>query len=136
MIDFGVINALRHVLMDDASLQESGVDQRIHVNMAQQDGQRSYPCVLIELEEIWTSVKLGAEGGFAKLKLKASTYSQALSSKESLFISEHIRRAVDGQTLSVGEGKKAVVRLSGSVIDMPSATRPLSVQQYFDVLVR
>jgi endonuclease YncB( thermonuclease family) len=136
MIDFGVINAFRHTLMDDATLQASGMNQRIHVNASQKTNGIQYPCILIELEEIWTSLKLGGNSGFAKLRLKASTYSQMVSSKESLCISEHIRRVIDGQTLEVGDGKKATVRLSNSVIDMPSSTKPLTVQQYFDVLIR
>jgi hypothetical protein len=133
MIDFGVLTAFRKTLMSDTHLQQTGIDQQIHTNLPMG---AVYPCVLIELEEIWTSVRLGAETGYAKLKLKASTFSQTVSSRESLAISEQIRCAVDGQTIEVIDGKRATVRLSGSVIDMPSATKPLMVQQYFEVLVR
>ena len=133
MIDFGVLTAFRTTLMSNAHLQQAGIDQKIHMNLPMG---AAYPCVLIELEEIWTSVRLDAETGYAKLKLKASTYSQTISSRESLTISEQIRCAVDGQTIDVIDGKRATVRLSGSVIDMPSSTKPLMVQQYFEVLVR
>jgi hypothetical protein len=133
MIDFGVLTAFRTTLMSNTHLQQTGIDQKIHTNLPMG---AAYPCVLIELEEIWTSVRLGAETGYAKLKLKASTFSQTVSSRESLTISEQIRSAVDGQTIDVIDGKRATVRLSGSVIDMPSATKPLMVQQYFEVLVR
>lgn len=133
MIDFGVLTAFRKALMSNTNLQQAGVDQNIHTNLPMS---AAYPCVLIELEEIWTSVRLGAETGYAKLKLKASTFSETISSRESLAISEQIRFAVDGQTIDVIDGKRATVRLSGSVIDMPSTTKPLMVQQYFEVLVR
>ncbi len=133
MIDFGVLAAFRQLLIGDTQLQEAGVDQQIHISIPKE---ADYPCVLVELEEIWTSVRLGAETGFVKLKLKASTYSQKLSSRESLGIADKIRSAVDGQTLDVEGGKQGIVRLSNSIIDMPSQTKPLSVQQYFDVLVR
>jgi hypothetical protein len=133
MVDFGVLTAFRTALMSDAQLQQIGVDQKIHMNLPQG---AAYPCVLIELEEIWTSVRLGAETGYAKLKLKASTFSQTISSRESLAISEQIRCAIDGQTMDVIDGKRATVRLSSSIIDMPSPTKPLMVQQYFEILVR
>eukprot|EP01035_Chromulina_nebulosa_P020362 gene20362-26428_t len=133
MIDFGVLIAFRDTLMGDVHIQQAGVGQKIHTLIP---AGASYPCVLLELEEIWTSVRLGAETGYAKLKLKASTFSQTVSSRESLTISERIRCAIDGQTIHVFEGKRATVRLSGSVINMPSTTKPLMVQQYFDVLVR
>jgi hypothetical protein len=133
MIDFGVLVAFRDTLMSSKHIQQAGVEEKIHTSIP---SGATYPCVLLELEEIWTSVRLGAETGYAKLKLKASTFSETASSRESLTISERIRIAIDGQTISVFEGKRATVRLSGSVIDMPSATKPLMVQQYFDVLVR
>ena len=133
MIDFGVLIAFRKTLMSNAHLQQAGIDQKIHTFLPHE---AVYPCVLIELEEIWTSVRVGAETSYAKLKLKASTFSQTVSSRESLVISETIRCAVDGQTIDVIDGKRATVRLSGSVIDMPSSTKPLMVQQYFEVLVR
>ena len=133
MVDFGVLTAFRTTLMSNAHLQQAGIDQQIHMNLPHG---AVYPCVLLELEEIWTSVRLGAETGYAKLKLKASTFSQTVSSRESLTISEQIRCAIDGQTIDVIDGKRATVRLSGSVIDMPSATKPLMVQQYFEVLIR
>lgn len=133
MIDFGVLAAFKQHLVGDSQLQEVGVNQQIHISLPKE---HNYPCVLIELEEIWTSVRLGAETGFVKLKLKASTYSQKLSSRESLGIADKIRSAVDGQVLDVEGGRQGIVRLSNSIIDMPSVTKPLSVQQYFDVLVR
>jgi len=133
MVDFGVLTAFKTTLMRDAQLQLAGIDQKIHTFLPHG---AAYPCVLIELEEIWTSVRLGAGTGYAKLKLKASTFSQTASSRESLAISEKIRRAMDGQTMDVMDGKRATVRLSGSVIDMPSSLKPLLVQQYFEILIR
>ncbi|MDP3372565.1 MAG: hypothetical protein Q8S21_06750 [Candidatus Paracaedibacteraceae bacterium] len=133
MIDFGVLTAFRKRLMGDEQLQLDGFDQKIHTSLPHG---ASFPYVVIELEEIWTSVRLGAETGYAKLKLKASTFSETVASRESLKIAEKIRVVMDGQIIDVSNGKRAMIRLSGSVIDMPSTTKPLMVQQYFEVLVR
>lgn len=133
MVDFGILTAFRQAIMGDSTIQKHGLDQAIHTFLP---STALYPCVLLELEEIWTSMKLGTESGYIKLKIKASTFSQALSSRESLGIADRIRAIVDGKTLDGEDGRKATVRLCGSVIDMPSSSKPLSVQQYFDVLVR
>lgn len=133
MVDYGILVAFRQALAGDATFQKQGLAQSIHTFMP---SCTEYPCVLLELEEIWTSMKLGAESGYIKLKIKASTYSQALSSRESLGIADRIRAVVDGRLLDAVDGKKGMVRLSNSVIDMPTDDKPLAVQQYFDVLVR
>lgn len=134
MIDFGILNAFKQAIVGDKSIQMQGLDRSIHTYMP---ASTVYPCVLLELEEIWTSMRLGTESGYMKLKIKASTFSQSMGSpRESLGIADRIRAVVDGRTLDTLEGKKAIVRLSNSVIDMPSSSKPLSVQQFFDVLVR
>lgn len=133
MVDYGILSAFRQALMGDLTIQKQGLDQSIHTYMP---SSTVYPCVLLELEEIWTSMKLGAESGYIKLKIKASTFSQTLSSKESLGIADRIRVVVDGRVLDTVDGKKGMVRLSNSVIDIPSSEKPFSIQQYFDVLVR
>ncbi len=133
MIDFGVLMAFRKRLSGDEQLKKDGFEEKIHTNLPHGT---PFPYVLLELEEIWTSVRMGAETGFAKLKLKASTFSEAVSSRESLRIAEKIRIIMDGQMIEVMDGKQAIVRLSGSVIDMPTTSKPLMVQQYFEVLVR
>jgi hypothetical protein len=133
MIDLGILSAFKSALTDDAVIQKQGLDQQIHTAMPKTT---DYPCVLLELEEIWTSLKMGTETGYTKLKIKASTFSQTHSSRESLGIADRIRSIVDGRTLNTHDGKKGMIRLSNSVIDMPSTTKPLTVQQYFEILVR
>lgn len=133
MIDRGILEAFRTTLMKDPSMQEQGLDQIIHTHMPMQ---HVLPFILIEVEEIWTTMWGGNRSGEMKLKIKTSTFSEGLSSRESLGIADLIRAVIDGKTLQTLQGKYGVVKLLNSVIDIPTTNRPLSVQQYFDVMIR
>ncbi len=132
MIDLGVLKAFHQALVQDEAIQKKGLDQLIHTYMP---AETQYPYVLLELEEIWTSMRFEAKAGYVKLKIKALILSQALTTREPLGIADRIKFIVDGRTLDTCNGKKGIVRLSSSVIGLPTPNRPLTVQQTFDVLV-
>lgn len=133
MADFGVLNAMRQLLADDENVQEKGFAEHIHLAVPPA---AKFPMIILELEEVWTSMRLGAETANTRLKLKASIMSKTPTGRESLHIAEQIREMVDGKTLSLIEGKRGVIRLSSCVIDMPNMDRPRTVQQYYEVLIR
>ena len=133
MIDFGVLLAFKNRLATDTALQQHGLGEVVHTVLPQPT---AFPCVLLEIEEIWTSMRLGAEIGFIKLKIKVSTLSEKMSSRESISMADCVRSIVDGKILATDTGKKGMVKLTSSIIDMPSNNRPLSVQQFYEVLIR
>ena len=133
MADFGVLNAMRQLLADDEGVQEKGYADHIHLAVPPQV---KFPMIVLELEEVWTSMKLGSETANTRLKLRASIMSKTPTGRESLRIAEQIREMMDGKILPLLEGKKGIVRLSSSVIDIPNMDRPRTVQQYYEVLIR
>lgn len=133
MADFGVLSAMRKVLIDDENMQEKGFSDHIHLAVPPA---AQLPMIVLELEEIWTSMRLGTESANTRLKLKASIVSQTPVGKDSLSMADKIRQLMDGKTLSLTDGKQGIIKLANSVIDLPSAKRPRTVQQYYEVLIR
>ena len=133
MADFGVLKAMRALLADNKSVQENGFSDHIHLAVPPA---AQFPMILLELEEVWTSMKLGADTANTRLKLKASIVSQTPTGTQSISMSDKIRQAMDGKTLLLSDGKQGVVKLANSIIDLPSVKRPRTVEQYYEVLIR
>lgn len=133
MADFGVLKAMRALLAGNESVQENGFSDHIHLAVPPA---AQFPMILLELEEVWTSMKLGADTANTRLKLKASIVSQTPTGTQSISMSDKIRQAMDGKTLLLSDGKQGVVKLENSIIDLPSVKRPRTVEQYYEVLIR
>ncbi|MBY0281714.1 MAG: hypothetical protein K2W94_06100 [Alphaproteobacteria bacterium] len=133
MADFGVLKAMRALLADNASVQENGFSEHIHLAIPPA---AQFPMILLELEEVWTSMKLGSDTANTRLKLKASIVSQNPTGKESLSIADKIKQVMDGKTLSLLDGKQGIFKLANSIIDLPCAKKPRKVEQYYEVLIR
>ncbi len=133
MADFGVLRAMRALLADNASVKENGFSDHIHLAIPPA---AQFPMILLELEEIWTSMKLGADTANTRLKLKASIVGQNPTGRESISMADKIRQLMDGKTLSLLDGKQGIIKLENSIIDLPSAKKPRVVEQYYEVLIR
>lgn len=133
MADYGVLSAIRNLISSDDNIIEYGLDEKVHLAIPPKS---ELPLVLLELEEIWTSLKLGMDCGHARLKLKASIMSNHPTGRESITLADNIRQVMDGKTVEVEQNMRATIRLSNSVIDLPVKNGPRMVQQYYEVLVR
>lgn len=134
MADYGIINKLRQILKDNYVFQQQGLSEHIHVAIPPQ---ASYPMVVLELEEIWSSMKLGETSAHVKLKFKASMMSNTPNTKDAVMIAETVRAEFDGKTIDVSNSVSATLKLSGSIIDMPGASKSQRcVHQYYEALIR
>jgi len=133
MADYGVISAVRNMIANAQEIVQLGLSQKVHCAIPPK---AEPPLVLIELEEIWTSLKLGKDCGHARLKVKASIIGNTPTQKDSLKIADQIRSQMDGKTIKVDDDMRATIRLSNSIIDLPTKVGHKSVQQYYEVLVR
>lgn len=135
MIDFGVLTAIRDLLTVHNTVPNEEGSGNIHISYPAKTA--SKPMVVLELEEIWTSLALGQNSPRAKLKLKAQTLSDKMTSKESLTISERVRSLIDGKTINLQDGKSVTLRLENSIIDIPTEIhKTRNVKQFFEAIVR
>ena len=135
MIDFGVLSAIRDLLKAQQELIIEGVAEQIHTSYPTKA--LLFPMVILELEEVWTSVALGKNSPHAKLKLRAQTLSNKPSGKESITIAEKVRSLIDGKTLRLANGNLVTLRMENCIVDIPtSLNKTRNVQQYFEAIVR
>jgi len=135
MADFGVLSAIRDMLKMQFSTDEQKMGDHIHINYPAKTS--TFPMVVLELEEVWTSLALGKHSPRARLKLKARTLSNKLSGKESITISEKLRGSIDGKTIQLEDGKIVTLRLENSIVDIPTTlNKTRNVQQVFEAIVR
>lgn len=134
MADYGVISKLRQMLKDNYLFKQQGISDNIHVSIPPE---ASYPMVVLELEEIWSSMKMGETSAHVKLKFKASMMSNTPNTKDAITIAETVRAAFDGKTVNVSDKVSATLRLSGSIVDMPGANKiQRCVHQYYEAIIR
>lgn len=133
MADYGVLSAIRTLLIEDENIIRHGLKEKIHLAYPPETDP---PAVLLELEEIWTSLKLGTDCGHARLKIKTSVISNTPTNNKNLNTADDIKKLMDGKTIIVSDGMRATIRLSNSVIDLPKQNTPRLVEDYYEVLVR
>ena len=135
MVDFRVLSAIRDLLKTEGTIVDGGKHEQIHISYPTKTS--IFPMVILELEEVWTSMALGKNSPRAKLKLKAQTLSDKPSGKESITIAEKVRSLIDGKTIHMENGSLVTLRLENCVVDIPtSINKTRNVRQYFEAIVR
>lgn len=135
MIDFGILTAIKDILVTHNAISKKESSDCIYINHPSK--KTSTPMIVLELEEIWTSLALGKNSPLAKLKLKAQTLSDKIAGKESLSISGKVRELIDGKTIHLNDGKSVTLKLENSIIDIPTDfNKTRTVKQYFEAIVR
>lgn len=102
-----------------------------------------YPLILIELEEAWSPWPSGEDpkGGDiqARIKFKASVYSQNPGMEEAASVSHKVRNALEGATLCFGE-KTSSIRFLACVAEtlgqMPKNPPFRTIHHFYDGIVR
>lgn len=135
MVDFGVLSTIRDMLKTQNSIMAEGISDQIHISYPTNSS--TFPMVILELEEVWTSLALGKNSPRAKLKVKAQTLSDKPSGKESITIAEKVRGLIDGKTFRLENGSLVTMRLQNCIVDIPtSLNKTRNVKQYFEAIVR
>ncbi|MBW8309836.1 MAG: hypothetical protein K0M45_09445 [Candidatus Paracaedibacteraceae bacterium] len=95
-----------------------------------------YPCCLLELEEIQQSIGLGENSALARVKFRTVCLDDDVGVKSSLDQSKKINQHLDGQVLSLSDGRSAIVKLMGNVVDISKNGQKKTVSHYYETLLR
>ena len=135
MADFGVLSAIRDLLKTEGDIVSEGISNQIHISYPTKTS--IFPMIILELEEVWTSMALGKNSPKARIKLKAQTLSDKPSGKESITIAEKVRCLIDGKTIRMDNGQLVTLRMENCIVDIPTAiNKTRNVKQYFEAIVR
>ena len=102
MPDFGVLKGIKSVLQSDEAIQNQGMDKKIYLTIPPQS---SAPAVLIELEEVWSSIAMSRAAPQAKIKLRTSIVGEQGKKYLPVYIADHLQKIMDGLSLNLEDGK-------------------------------
>lgn len=131
MGDFGVLSAVRKILLADPDI--ATVTQKIYLTAPPV---RSYPAIIIELEEILTFLKRGQGAPLGSVKLKVVNISEQLGPLHALSMAQKVTNCLDGQHFHVTDGLIATARMVGTVMHIPKDERARYAENFFEILIR
>lgn len=129
MPDLGVLKILKKLLMENATIRNLSMDDRIHISPPDScDG----ALISLELEEIWSS----ALEPLMRVRVKTSVHGDQ-GSFGKMHLGQALKETWNGRVLDLENGRKGMVKLAGVVMNFPSDKMPnRSLDQYYEVLVR
>ncbi|HLD95055.1 MAG TPA: hypothetical protein VI959_00230 [Alphaproteobacteria bacterium] len=133
--DYGLMKNILTKLkssLEDLSKED---EQPIQVYLTLPPGAK-HPCVYMEIEEVWSNLKVLCGGVCARIKFKVTCLSKDKSQLTIHALSHLVQNLLDGFQASLGEDKKSIVRLNGLVSDHQITAEQRSVHQYYEAIVR
>lgn len=95
-----------------------------------------YPCCLLELDELNLVPGYGENSVLSKIKFRTVCLDGEVGVKTSFDQSRKINQFLDGHSLSLPDGRTAVVKLMGSVVDISKNGQKKTVSYFYESLLR
>ncbi len=127
MTDFSLLAAVKSHLQ--TKIEEQNFYLTPHADV-------TYPCCLLELDEIQQNLKLGENSVLSKVKFRTICLDGDVGVKTSFDRSQKINHCLDGQVLELPDGRKAIIKLMGSVVDITKKGDKKTVSHHYETLLR
>jgi hypothetical protein len=95
-----------------------------------------HPCIHMEIEEVWSNLKIICGGVCARIKFKVTCLSQDRSQLTIHAISHLVQNLLDGFHPALENEKKSIIRLNGLVCDHKNDNNQRSIHQYYEAIIR
>ncbi|MBX3487594.1 MAG: hypothetical protein KF798_06805 [Candidatus Paracaedibacteraceae bacterium] len=127
MSDFSLLATVKSHLQ--TNIEEQNFYITPHTDMV-------FPCCLLELDEIEQNLKLGANTVQSKIKFRTVCLDGNIGVKTSFDCSQKINRCLDGKTLELPDGRTAIIKLMGSVVDISKKGDKKTVSHHYETVLR
>jgi len=127
MLDFQVFSLIKE------HLKKQMDDQAIYFT-SYSDMQK--PCCVIELEEIWSNTLPLKDVTKSLIKFKTTCFSNDNLLSTQVAQSQRVVNLLDGLSLELDNGTKAMIKFSQTLINAPSRAAVQSVSQVFETVIR
>jgi hypothetical protein len=122
-----VLSAIRGYLLEEK------IASHVHLDLPPN---AVYPLVLLELEEMWSNFDMSGTGIQARVKFKVSVYAHMPHRREMAMISDKIKHALEGSSLSLPDNQSATLRFLACVAEVPPGkSQPLATHHFYDAIV-
>lgn len=127
MSDFSLLAAVKSHLQ--SNIEEQNFYITPHSDM-------TYPCCLLELDEVEQGLELGVNTPQSKVKFRTVCLDADVGVKTSFECSQKVNRCLDGKILDLPDGRKAIIKLMGSVVDISKKGDRKTVSHHYETLLR
>jgi len=134
MSDLQVLTVARGHLLNEAAVP------RAHLTLPPK---AVYPLALLELEEMWSPYLLksdGKKGIQSRVKFKVSLFSQRPGMEEAAFLSDKVKKVLEGASLQLPEQQSVTFRFLACVAETPGNTRETQrarvIHHFYDAIIR
>jgi hypothetical protein len=128
MSDFAVLGAIRSYLANH--LGEKSVIFGVP------DCQSTDPCCFLELEEMWTHLKMGEGLGQSSIKFKTTCVHNHVGLRSNIELNDKISHLLEGQVFQLADGRTATIRSLGHARQSRQEESQKSISQIYESLVR
>jgi hypothetical protein len=90
----------------------------------------------LELEEIWTHLKLGPDAVQARVKFKTTFTHHSGTLKEGSLLAERVKQLLEGQTFKLNDGRTAILRSLEGLSSYHHDQQEKTISQYYESLIR
>ena len=130
--DYGLLDAVRDVLVSDEILRSTGVHQRVYLKPPLKP---TYPYLLLEIDSIWQDLTASDNQAIARMNFHINLLSQSHMGTKSAHIGQAISTCLDARSIRLSPQHLANFRKTGNVIDLPMMRSPRLFQQFYQAII-
>jgi hypothetical protein len=127
MSDFSFLAAIKSHLR--SNLQEQTFYLSSHADM-------TYPCCLLELDEIQHNRGLGTNSILSKIKFRTVCLGEEVGIKSNLDQANRIGQQLDGHQITLMDGRFAMIKLMGHRVEISKNDQKKTVCHFYEALIR
>lgn len=128
MSDFAILGTIRSYLA--THLGEKSVI------FGMPDRQSIDPCCFLELEEMWTHLKMGEGQGQSCIKFKTTCVHNHMGLRSNIELNDKISNLLEGQVFQLADGRTATIRSLGHARQSQQEESQKSISQVYESLIR
>lgn len=130
--DYGLLDAVREVLIASETLQLAGIHQRVYL---QAPLKPTYPCLFLEIDSIWQDHTASDNQAIARMNFHVNLLSQSHMGTTPAHIGQAITTCLDARSIRLSPLYLANFRKTGNVIDLPMMHSPRLFRQFYQAIV-
>lgn len=93
-------------------------------------------CCLLELEEVWTHMKVGADAIQSCVKFKTVCVNRQIAHRQGIELNEKVLKLLDGQIFKMDDGRTAIIRSLDGGSQIHHGKDEKTVSQLYESLIR
>ncbi len=130
--DYGLLETIREVLMNDETIQSTGLSQRIYNDLPSKP---VYPFICLEIDTIWHDHTASDNQAIARINFHINLFSHVHLGTTPAHIGHTISTCLDAHSIRLSPYYLANFRKTANIIDLPMMRSPRLFQQFYQAII-